>query len=71
MGFIGEFAGGNNSQCQAAIKGMLDYMAQNTDVWQGALWWAAGPWWADYMYSIEPTSGAAWNGYMSLLQQYE
>ncbi|KAF2651965.1 glycoside hydrolase family 5 protein [Lophiostoma macrostomum CBS 122681] len=71
VGFIGEFAGGSNAQCQTAIKGMLDYMAQNSDVWQGALWWAAGPWWADYMYSIEPTSGASWNGYMSILQQYE
>ncbi|PSN68918.1 endo-beta-1,4-glucanase [Corynespora cassiicola Philippines] len=68
IGFIGEFAGGANSQCQSAIRGMLDYMAQNSDVWQGALWWAAGPWWADYMYSIEPTSGKAWGSYMSLLQ---
>jgi endoglucanase len=46
LGFIGEFAGGPNAQCQAAVKGMLDYMSANTDVWQGALWWAAGPWWA-------------------------
>lgn len=68
VGFIGEFAGGANSQCQTAIKGMLDYMAQNSDVWQGALWWAAGPWWADYMYSIEPTSGASYKYYMSTLQ---
>ncbi|KAF2201350.1 endo-beta-1,4-glucanase [Delitschia confertaspora ATCC 74209] len=71
LGMIGEFAGGVNSQCQTAVKGMLDYMSKNTDVWTGALWWAAGPWWADYMYSMEPTSGAAWNGYVSTLQQYE
>lgn len=68
LGFIGEFAGGANTQCQTAIKGMLDYMSKNTDVWQGALWWAAGPWWADYMYSIEPSTGTAYKSYMSTLQ---
>jgi len=71
IGIIGEFAGGVNSQCQTAVKGMLEYMSQNTDVWTGALWWSAGPWWSDYFFSIEPTSGKAWNGYMSILQQYE
>ncbi|KAF2263424.1 endo-beta-1,4-glucanase [Lojkania enalia] len=69
IGFIGEFAGGANSQCQEAIRGMLQYMAQNNDVWQGALWWAAGPWWGDYMYSIEPSSGTSWRSYMNILQQ--
>lgn len=43
VGLIGEFAGGPNAQCQAAIKDMLAYMNANSDVWQGALWWAAGP----------------------------
>ena len=71
LGIIGEFAGGVNTQCQTAVRGMLEYMSQNTDVWTGALWWSAGPWWADYMFSAEPSSGKAWNGYMSILQQYE
>ena len=44
-GIIGEFAGGNNDQCRTAVKGMMDYLAQNSDVWTGAVWWAAGPWW--------------------------
>lgn len=43
-GIIGEFAGGNNAQCISAITDMLTYMGANTDVWQGALWWGAGPW---------------------------
>lgn len=71
LGMIGEFAGGANTQCQTAVKGMLDVMKQNTDVWTGALWWAAGPWWADYIYSIEPTSGKSWTSYMDILQSYE
>lgn len=69
-GLIGEFAGGNNDQCKTAVKGMLSYMQENSDVWTGALWWAAGPWWGDYMYSMEPTSGTAYTGYLDVLAAY-
>lgn len=44
-GIIGEFAGGANSVCKSAIEGMLTYMEDNSDVWLGGCWWAAGPWW--------------------------
>ncbi|KAK2046224.1 cellulase [Colletotrichum somersetense] len=70
VGIIGEFAGGANSQCQAAVKGLLDHLKANSDVWTGALWWAAGPWWADYMYSFEPSSGTGYQYYNSLLKSY-
>ncbi|KAF4553186.1 Cellulase-like protein 6 [Elsinoe fawcettii] len=58
-GIIGEFAGGNNANCIAALKGGLTFLTQNTDVWTGALWWAAGPWWGTYLFNAEPTSGSA------------
>lgn len=48
QGVIGEFAGGNNQQCINALKDGLSYLGQNSDVWWGAIWWAAGPWWGDY-----------------------
>jgi endoglucanase len=67
---LGEFAGGANAQCKQAVQGMLAYMQQNTDVWTGALWWAAGPWWADYIFSLEAPSGTAYTYYMDTLQQY-
>ncbi|KAL5877928.1 Endoglucanase gh5-1 [Pyricularia oryzae] len=70
VGMIGEFAGGPNEQCKAAVKGMLDHMKQNSDVWLGALWWAAGPWWGDYMYGFEPPSSTAYVYYNSLLKTY-
>lgn len=57
---LGELAGGNNAQCISAIKGMITYMGQNTDVWLGGLWWGGGPWWGDYIYSMEPPSGVAY-----------
>lgn len=69
-GIIGEFAGGANTQCKDAVKGLLDYLVANSDVWEGALWWAAGPWWGDYMYSFEPPSGIGYTYYNSLLKTY-
>jgi endoglucanase len=27
--------------------------------WIGASWWAAGPWWGNYIYSAEPGTGPA------------
>ena len=69
-GIIGEFAGGANSVCQSAVTGMLDYLSANSDVWMGAAWWAAGPWWADYMFSMEPPSGTGYQNYLSLLKPY-
>ncbi|PVF96644.1 putative cellulase precursor [Serendipita vermifera] len=57
-GFLGEIGGGSNDACIAAVKGALCYL-QQSGVWIGALWWAAGPWWGDYFQSIEPPSGVA------------
>lgn len=48
-GLLGEYAGAVNPTCQAAVKDMLSYMVKNKDVWQGAVWWAAGPWWGEYV----------------------
>lgn len=55
--FLGEFAGGNNATCQAAVQNMLQYMQNNNNVWIGWSWWAAGPWWGDNHYSLEPANG--------------
>ncbi|PWY69941.1 endoglucanase A [Aspergillus eucalypticola CBS 122712] len=70
QGIIGEFAGGVNSVCEEAVEGMLAYMSENSDVWVGASWWSAGPWWGTYMYSLEPTDGAAYSTYLPILEKY-
>jgi hypothetical protein len=36
---------------------MLTYMQEHSDVWQGVTAWSAGPWWGDYMFSLEPLNG--------------
>jgi endoglucanase len=62
-GFLGEFAVANStigtggSQIgDTAIHNMLNYIEINDDVWLGWTWWAAGPWWGNYMFSLEPTN---------------
>jgi endoglucanase len=55
--FLGEFAVADNALCYETLKNTLDFMQQNDDVWLGWTWWAAGPWWGDYMFSITPKDG--------------
>lgn len=69
-GFLGEFAGGVNSQCETAVEGLLSYMSENSDVWLGAEWWSAGPMWGNYMYSLEPSTGPAYSSYLPILKNY-
>ncbi|KAF2721749.1 glycoside hydrolase family 5 protein [Polychaeton citri CBS 116435] len=69
-GIIGEFAGATNAVCEEAVQDMLAYLAENNDVWTGALWWPAGPWWGSYMFSIESKDGPAYSTYVPLLSQY-
>lgn len=57
-GFLGEFAGGRNDTCSAALDNMLTYIDSNADVWLGWTYWAGGPWWGDYMFTLEPINGA-------------
>lgn len=68
-GFLGEFAGGDNSNCNQAVVGALQHLHSNSDVWLGWTWWAAGPWWGSYMYSIEPAGGVD-KPQMSVLQPF-
>ncbi|PNH38467.1 hypothetical protein VD0004_g8360 [Verticillium dahliae] len=70
VGIIGEFAGGANTQCRDAVRGLLTFLEANADVWQGYLWWAAGPWWDTYMYSFEPPSGTGYQYYNALLKEF-
>ena len=53
--FLGEFGAASGKLNGEAIDNMLTYMEANRDVWYGFTWYSAGPWWGNYMYSIEPT----------------
>ncbi len=56
-GFLGEFGWAANTQAQKEGHDLLCYMHRNQDVWLGWTYWAGGPWWGDYMYSVEPKDG--------------
>lgn len=55
--FLGEFGVGASDTGKAAIGDMLTYMENNRAVWIGYTWWSAGPWWGNYMFTIEPDKG--------------
>ncbi len=58
--FLGEFAVANSTIGAGigdeAISNMLNYMDNNDDVWLGWTWWAGGPWWGNYLFTVEPTN---------------
>ena len=56
--FLGEFASADNPTAAAATGDMLGFMETNRDIWVGYTWWAAGAWWGDYMFTLEPKNGA-------------
>jgi endoglucanase len=56
-GVVGELAGGRNADCNAAVEEMLSYVMESSDVLDGWLWWAGGPMWGDYRFTLEPSDG--------------
>ncbi|HEV8292040.1 MAG TPA: cellulase family glycosylhydrolase [Tepidisphaeraceae bacterium] len=80
-GFLGEFAVANSTIGSGASQigdetliNMLDYIDANSDVWLGWTWWAGGPWWNNYMFTLDPTNLGAANqadrAAMAVLQPY-
>jgi endoglucanase len=57
-GFLGEIGVPRNATCYAALDDALDFVDSKPAVWVGWAYWAAGPWWGNYSYSIEPEGGA-------------
>jgi endoglucanase len=69
-GFLGEFAGSTNSGCLVAVSNMLSYIQANTDVWMGWTWWAGGPWWGEYMFTLEQIGGTTDRAQMNVLEPF-
>lgn len=67
--FLGEFGVAKGETCEAALDDMLAHMDANADVWLGWTYWAAGPWWGNYMFSIEPKGGLD-NPRMKILEKH-
>ena len=55
QGFLGEFAGGSDPVCLAALDAMLEHIHANAEVWLGWTYWAGGAWWKrDYPFNVQP-----------------
>ena len=57
--FLGEFGNGDDSLSLTAESNTLNYLNANANVWQGATYWAGGPWMGSYMFSADPQSNGA------------
>jgi endoglucanase len=55
--FLGEFAGARNATCYAALDDLLSFIDSHSDVWLGWTYWAAGPQWGEYLFTLEPLNG--------------
>lgn len=67
-GFLGEF-GFALPAGRTEASALLAYLAANSDVWKAYAYWAGGPWWGDYAFSIEPSQDGD-KPQMALLQRY-
>jgi endoglucanase len=68
-GFLGEFGAAANSTCLAALDNTLKYIEMNSDVWLGWTYWAAGAWWNNYPFSVQPERGVD-KPQMGILMRY-
>jgi len=73
-GFLGEFAVANSTIGAGigdeAITNLLGYLDANSDVWLGWTWWSAGPWWGEYMFTLEPVGGTSDRPAMNILLNF-
>jgi endoglucanase len=69
MLFLGEFGVAANPTSLEALDNMVNYLHQHQDVWLGATYWAGGPWWGNYMFSIEVANGVD-KPQMDVLERY-
>jgi endoglucanase len=57
-GFLGEFGVGSDRVCLNALERVLRFLNENSDVWLGWAYWAAGTWWPkEYFTNIQPVEG--------------
>lgn len=66
--FLGEFGFAATPEAMREGRDLVTYMAANKDVWQGWTYWAAGAWWGNYPFSVEPDKGGGDRPQLSILQ---
>jgi endoglucanase len=69
-GFLGEFGIANNAVCMTALDKMLQNIGENSDVWIGWTYWAAGRWWGKYRFSVHPSRDGKMKPQLSVLKKH-
>jgi endoglucanase len=67
--FLGEYGFAADAASMKEGQALVDYMHANADVWMGSTYWAAGPWWDNYAFSVEPV-GSVDKPQMKVLDTY-
>jgi endoglucanase len=67
---LGEFGGSVDDTCLQAMDNLLSAVDASPEVWIGWSYWAAGPWWGDYMFTLEPTPAGADRAQLAILQKH-
>lgn len=70
-GFLGEFGFAGSPEGLKEGADLLAYMRANRDVWHGWTYWAAGAWWGDYMFSVEPGKAGEDKPQMAVLERFK
>jgi len=68
QGFLGEFGVGRNSVCEQDLTQAVQAMQAAKDVWAGWSYWAGGPLWGEYMFTLDPTKNGQDRPQMGSLQ---
>ncbi len=57
-GYLGEFGGSKQQACITGLSALTETVAEDSDVWIGWAYWAAGEWWPeDEALNIQPRKG--------------
>jgi endoglucanase len=68
--FLGEIGVGPGRTCLDALDRVMQFMAENNDVWLGWTYWAGGTWWPkNYFTNIQPLDGKD-RPQMAVLEKY-
>jgi endoglucanase len=54
--FLGEFGVSQDANCLVALSEILKHV-NDSDIWRGSTYWAAGRWWGNYPFSIQMKEG--------------
>lgn len=66
VGILTEYGANNTQACLNALDNFLKVLQDDSQI-LGGTYWAAGPWWGDYPYSVDPGHG---NSQIEILSKY-